>query len=55
MTDPGTMSTHLARMGREDLSDELRFEIRSKGIKKTVVHKNWKNKKFQAKRTMQRP
>ena len=57
VAEPKVMSTHLARMVTEDLSEETRSERRSKGMKKPIFTKQkqrQKKKKFQAKRTVQR-
>lgn len=49
------MSTYLARMIRKGLSEEIRFEIRTKGTKKSVIRKTKKRKKIQAKRLCKDP
>lgn len=39
VTEPQTVITHLARTAREDPSEEEKSEIRSKDVKKPIIHK----------------
>lgn len=54
VTEPQTVITHLARTAREDPSEEEKSEIRSKDVKKPIIHKK-KNRRYQTQRTVQRP